>query len=89
MDQFDPSPSANIDPEKISHSDSDGDSLDAVTEQGDVDAPEVSEQDGPDGGNVEKKTSKASVNNAASIPNGGLRAWLQVAGSFFLFFNTW
>jgi hypothetical protein len=22
-------------------------------------------------------------------PNGGLTAWLQVAGSFFLFFNTW
>lgn len=23
------------------------------------------------------------------IPNGGLQAWLQVAGSFFLVFNTW
>ena len=23
------------------------------------------------------------------IPNGGLTAWLQVIGSFFLFFNTW
>lgn len=22
-------------------------------------------------------------------PNGGLLAWLQVAGSFFLFFNCW
>lgn len=22
-------------------------------------------------------------------PNGGLMAWLQVAGSFFLFFNSW
>jgi hypothetical protein len=22
-------------------------------------------------------------------PNGGLRAWLQVVGSFFLFFNCW
>ncbi|OJJ29864.1 hypothetical protein ASPWEDRAFT_73266 [Aspergillus wentii DTO 134E9] len=22
-------------------------------------------------------------------PNGGIRAWLQVVGSFFLFFNTW
>ena len=22
-------------------------------------------------------------------PNGGLVAWLQVAGSFFLFFNSW
>ncbi|KAA8642767.1 hypothetical protein EYZ11_002934 [Aspergillus tanneri] len=25
----------------------------------------------------------------ATRPNGGLRAWLQVAGSFFLAFNTW
>jgi hypothetical protein len=24
-----------------------------------------------------------------SPPNGGLIAWLQVAGSFFLFFNSW
>ncbi|PVI04849.1 MFS general substrate transporter [Periconia macrospinosa] len=31
----------------------------------------------------------ASVNNASSIPDGGLMAWLQVLGSFFLFFNTW
>lgn len=23
------------------------------------------------------------------IPNGGLQSWLQVAGSFFLVFNTW
>jgi hypothetical protein len=22
-------------------------------------------------------------------PNGGLKAWLQVLGGFFLFFNTW
>ncbi|KAI8716203.1 hypothetical protein NCS52_00913400 [Fusarium sp. LHS14.1] len=25
----------------------------------------------------------------ASVPNGGLLAWLQVAGSFMLYFNTW
>ncbi|KAF2203387.1 MFS general substrate transporter [Delitschia confertaspora ATCC 74209] len=30
-----------------------------------------------------------SVNNTSSIPNGGLKAWLQVLGSFFLFFNSW
>lgn len=30
-----------------------------------------------------------SVTNVNSIPNGGLRAWLQVAGAFVLFFNTW
>lgn len=26
---------------------------------------------------------------AASVPNGGLQAWLQVAGSFCLYFGTW
>ncbi|PNS15737.1 hypothetical protein CAC42_4189 [Sphaceloma murrayae] len=30
-----------------------------------------------------------SVNDASSIPDGGLQAWLQVLGSFFLFFNHW
>ncbi|KZF25870.1 putative MFS monocarboxylate transporter [Xylona heveae TC161] len=29
----------------------------------------------------------ANINNA--IPNGGLQAWLQVLGAFFLFFNSW
>lgn len=33
-------------------------------------------------------SSKPSVNNIKSVPNGGLWAWLQVLGSFFLFFNT-
>lgn len=26
---------------------------------------------------------------ADAIPDGGLTAWLQVVGSFFLFFNSW
>jgi hypothetical protein len=29
------------------------------------------------------------VNDLSSVPDGGLRAWLQVAGAFVLFFNTW
>ncbi|KAF2712600.1 MFS general substrate transporter [Pleomassaria siparia CBS 279.74] len=29
------------------------------------------------------------VNHVASIPNGGLAAWLQVLGAFVLFFNSW
>ncbi|KAF2767565.1 MFS general substrate transporter, partial [Teratosphaeria nubilosa] len=33
--------------------------------------------------------SKPSINNIKSVPNGGLTAWLQVLGSFFLFWNTW
>lgn len=38
---------------------------------------------------LEQVHSKHSVNNVSSIPNGGLTAWLQVVGSFFLMFNTW
>ncbi|ATY58505.1 MFS general substrate transporter [Cordyceps militaris] len=32
---------------------------------------------------------KANVNDTDSIPNGGTIAWLQVLGTFFIFFNTW
>ena len=32
---------------------------------------------------------KPSINNIKSVPNGGLKAWLQVVGAFFLFWNTW
>ena len=39
---------------------------------------------------LEPVTTKAhSVNQVDSIPNGGLIAWLQVLGSFFIFFNSW
>lgn len=30
-----------------------------------------------------------NVNDASSIPDGGLWAWLQVLGGFFLLFNSW
>lgn len=49
----------------------------------------VEAEEGLDRGTLEKKPTKASVNNVSSIPNGGLGAWLQVLGVFFLFFNTW
>lgn len=39
---------------------------------------------------LEPVTTKAhSVNHVDSIPNGGLIAWLQVLGCFFIFFNSW
>ncbi|MCJ1392631.1 hypothetical protein MMC18_005501 [Xylographa bjoerkii] len=41
---------------------------------------------------AEPKTETPAIrtaNNADPPPNGGLRAWLQVLGSFMLFFNTW
>jgi hypothetical protein len=30
-----------------------------------------------------------NVQDASEIPNGGLWAWLQVLGGFFLLFNSW
>lgn len=36
-----------------------------------------------------KVSTRVSVNNTSQIPNGGTMAWMQVVGSFFLFFNTW
>jgi len=41
------------------------------------------------GAPISKASTKVSVNNTSMIPNGGTKAWLQVMGSFFLFFNTW
>lgn len=32
---------------------------------------------------------KANTTGHDAPPDGGLKAWLQVAGSFFLYFNTW
>ena len=48
--------------------------------------------DTEDGGELEKtvtqrSSGRISVNNVKAIPNGGLQAWLQVLGAFFLFFN--
>lgn len=36
----------------------------------------------------QKEESQPQANGEHSIPNGGLKAWLQVLGSFMLFFNT-
>ncbi|GIZ38460.1 hypothetical protein CKM354_000187700 [Cercospora kikuchii] len=51
------------------------------------------EKDGQESNDLErvatKASSKPSVNNIKSVPNGGLWAWLQVVSSFFLFMNTW
>lgn len=35
------------------------------------------------------KSNVPSVNDLKTIPNGGTKAWLQVLGAFFLFFNSW
>ncbi|KAK3673035.1 hypothetical protein LTR78_007146 [Recurvomyces mirabilis] len=45
---------------------------------------------GKDGATLEKVASaKPSINNIKSVPNGGLKAWLQVLGSFFVYWNAW
>lgn len=33
--------------------------------------------------------SKEDLDDPGLPPDGGLRAWLQVAGCFFLYFNVW
>nr|POF04192.1 aspyridones efflux protein apdf [Quercus suber] len=44
----------------------------------------------PDGGRLRPvASSKPSVNSIRAVPDGGIVAWMQVMGSFFLFFNTW
>lgn len=46
--------------------------------------------DGHVGNELEQvASSRPSVNNIKSVPNGGLTAWLQVLMSFCIFMNTW
>lgn len=35
-----------------------------------------------------KEPNQSEAKNEDMIPNGGMQAWLQVLGSFMLFFNT-
>lgn len=44
--------------------------------------------EGGAGDALSRMSSRPSVNNIKSVPNGGLRAWLQVLSSFFVFFNV-
>jgi hypothetical protein len=46
-------------------------------------APHKCQELGENGGSIPMKAP------TSSIPNGGFNAWLQVAGSFMLFFNSW
>jgi MFS family permease len=52
--------------------------------------PPFTEHVQSDGGDLEKVTSaKPSVTNIKHVPNGGTTAWLQVLGSFFIYWNAW
>lgn len=48
-----------------------------------------SEQPFSDTEQASNTTQKAHANDTDSIPDGGRIAWLQVLGTFFIFFNTW
>lgn len=46
--------------------------------------------DSSDSSDTEKRTPTESANKVPPPPpDGGLTAWLQVVGAFFLFFNSW
>lgn len=49
----------------------------------------IAEEVAKDGEALKKVRSKHSVRDSGSIPDGGLWAWLQVLGGFFLLFNSW
>ena len=59
------------------------------TNKHDLEKSEVNIAEEADGGPLTNVESKPSVNNIKSVPNGGTKAWLQVLGVFFVFFNTW
>lgn len=43
-----------------------------------------------DDNSIEQSSKQAAASNGTdTIPNGGLQAWLQVLGAFFLWFNAW
>jgi hypothetical protein len=50
---------------------------------------QIVEEKGAELEGLKKIKSKHSVRDAGSIPDGGLWAWLQVLGGFFLLFNSW
>lgn len=69
---------------------SDADDLDWLPIQGRPDSVWDTRQE--DNDEIELVPSKQEGDNEKKsdpIPNGGLLAWTQVAGSFFLMFNTW
>lgn len=43
----------------------------------------------PSNGSPGERRHPDSEKGVSPVPDGGIRAWLQVLGAFFLFFNTW
>ncbi|KAF2226737.1 putative monocarboxylate transporter [Elsinoe ampelina] len=79
-----PKPESTIDSTRAAHRNGEGNAPDAAQQ---LPNPKTSpEVDGVTSGPAKKVP---TANDAGSIPDGGLQAWLQVAGGFSLFFNTW
>ncbi|KAJ4349884.1 uncharacterized protein N0V89_008503 [Didymosphaeria variabile] len=57
---------------------------DAIQEKAQQVTEGQADESGNAGAPLEPSKSRPSINNAAAIPNGGLTAWLQVLGAFFL-----
>lgn len=57
-----------------------------ASEAGDNSTPISSD---PKGDSTSPTTQAVVPSSPQSPPNGGVRAWLQVLGSFCLYFNTW
>ena len=53
------------------------------------DANDQSREAGPPAIPDEEKAKPVQSNDPGPPPNGGLKAWMQVLGSWMLFFNTW
>jgi hypothetical protein len=64
-----------------------GPSLGADQDDAQGDDDHVIEKDGTVLEPVQSRRSSARA--VSDIPNGGLMAWLQVLGAFFLLFNSW
>ena len=47
------------------------------------------ELDGSDDGKAIELQEHQPPEASNEVPEGGIKAWLQVAGAFTLFFNTW
>ncbi len=63
-----------------------------LSTNGDPEKADVEPGDNPEENDLETPANEPPAPAAWSpppVPDGGFQAWLQVAGSFMLFFNTW
>lgn len=60
-----------------------------VENRDDVDCPAESPSSSLNSANEPGEKRATAAPEVGSPPNGGLKAWLQVVGSFFFFFNSW